>query len=118
MANVGRERYAIEGRELIAGTEELRVQVLTVGPRQCVPWHHHTRITDTFFCLEGPMVVETRQPNVMHELHIGDRLSVPPGRAHTVYARNGGRCRFVIVQGVGRYDYVPLEMSTESASVS
>ena len=27
---------------------------------QCVPWHYHTEISDSFVCLEGPMVVETR----------------------------------------------------------
>jgi len=29
--------------------------------------------------------------------------------AHQVAGKNGGRCRFVIVQGVGTYDYVPLD---------
>lgn len=109
METVDQRKYAIENRELVAQTHGLRVQVLTIGPRQRVPWHRHTRITDTFFCLEGPMVVETRRPNDVHELRTGDHLSVPPERAHTVYAQGGGRCKFVIVQGVGIYDYVPLK---------
>ena len=109
MATVDERKYAIENRELIAQTKGLRVQVLTIGPHQCVPWHRHTRITDTFFCLEGPMVVETRQPDTAHELRTGDRLSVPPDCAHTVFAQAGGRCKFVIVQGVGSYDYIPLK---------
>lgn len=108
MATVDQRKYVIENRELIAETNGLRVQVLTIGPHQRVPWHRHTRITDTFFCLEGPMVVETRQPDHTHELQIGERLTVPPDRAHTVFARSGGRCKFVIVQGVGVYDYIPL----------
>ena len=28
---------------------------------------------------------------------------------HRVTGLNGGRCRFVLVQGVGRYDFVPVE---------
>ena len=99
--------YEIEGRELIAETEGLRVQELTVGPGGCVPWHHHTVITDTFFCLEGPMLVETRGPDVVHRLRAGERAVVPPRVAHTVRAAEGGRCRFVLVQGVGEYDYRP-----------
>ena len=55
------------------------------------------------------MVVQTRQPDSTHELLTGDRLSVPPDCAHTVFARGGGRCKFVIVQGVGTYDYIPLK---------
>jgi len=36
-------------------------------------------------------------------------LAVDPGTAHEVTpATAGGSCRFMIVQGVGTYDYVPL----------
>ena len=45
MANV----YDIEGREVIAQVKGLRTQILTIGPDQCVPWHHHSEVTDTFF---------------------------------------------------------------------
>lgn len=44
--NDGRS-YTIENRALIAESAGLRVQTLTIGPGQSVPWHHHTRITDT-----------------------------------------------------------------------
>ena len=102
-----RKAYEIAGRELVAEAPGLRVQVLTIEGEQCVPWHHHTTISDTFFCLEGPMVVETRAPQASRRLECGERLSVPPGRPHRVSAAGAGRCSFVIVQGVGEYDYVP-----------
>lgn len=101
--------YEIEGRELIAQAPGLRVQVLSLGPGQCVPWHHHTAVTDTFFCLEGPMVVETRAPETSVRLATGERAAVPPGQPHRVTGADGGGCRFVIVQGVGEYDYHPEE---------
>ena len=41
-------------RELIVDGANPRVQVLTLGAGSV--------ITDTFVCLEGPMVVETRAP--------------------------------------------------------
>ena len=103
--------YELAGRELVAESDGLRVQVLTLDAGQCVPWHSHSNITDTFFCLDGPMVVATREPDIARqlsfELAVGDRFDVPPGRAHFVRGRFGRRCRFVIVQGVGAYDYVP-----------
>lgn len=37
----------------------------------------------------------------------GLRVTIPPGRPHRVAAADDGRCRFVIVQGVGTYDYLP-----------
>ena len=36
--------------------------VLTLAAGECVPWHFHNNITDSFVCLEGPLVVETRAP--------------------------------------------------------
>lgn len=99
--------YPLEGREPIAEASGLRVQVLTIGPGQCVPWHRHTRITDTFFCLAGPMVIETREPEGTLHLRCGEHARVPPGQPHRVTAESDGRCRFVIVQGVGEYDYLP-----------
>jgi len=54
--------YTIEDRQLIAETADLRVQILTVAEGQEIPWHHHSAVTDSFTCLEGPMVVRTRGP--------------------------------------------------------
>ncbi len=99
--------YTIEDRQLIAETPDLRVQILTLANDQEIPWHHHTAVTDTFACLEGPMVVKTRTED--HELQPGGSCAVPPNTAHQVSGKNGGRCRFVLVQGVGKYDYVPAE---------
>lgn len=102
-------KYPLERRELIAESHGLRVRVLTIGPGQRVPWHRHTAISDTFFCLEGPMVVESRGPDERHLLGVGDSLCVPAGRPHTVFGLDSARCRFVIVQGVGEYDYIPVD---------
>ena len=99
--------YEIDGRELIAQAPGLRVQVLTIGPGQCVPWHHHTEIADTFFGLEGTVSIALRDPDETHRLAVGERLTVPPGRPHRVSGADDGRCAFLIVQGVGVYDYLP-----------
>ena len=85
--------------------KELRASILTVGPGQCVPWHHHSEVTDTVFCIEGPMQVETRRPDVTQILQPGKTFKVPAGRPHRVSGLNGGPCRFMIMQGVGKYDF-------------
>ena len=33
--------YTIAGREMIANTPDLRVQILTLTEGQEIPWHHH-----------------------------------------------------------------------------
>jgi quercetin dioxygenase-like cupin family protein len=103
-----RSDYTIAGRELVAEGADLRVQVLTLEAGQCVPWHYHSEISDSFVCLEGPMVVETRAPRHIYRLLPGERCAVPPKTAHYVHGAADGPCKFLIVQGVGVYDFVPV----------
>ena len=103
-----RSNYRIAGRELVAEGADLRVQVLTLAAGECVPWHYHSEVTDSFVCLEGPMVVETRAPRAAHRLTPGQRCSVPPKTAHYVHGEDDGACQFLIVQGVGVYDFNPV----------
>jgi quercetin dioxygenase-like cupin family protein len=100
--------YTIEGRELVAEAPGLRVQVLTLGAGQCVPWHWHSEIADTIVCLEGAIDVEMRAPRESRRLLPGGRCDIPPKRAHTVSNASEGSSRFLIVQGVGIYDFNPI----------
>jgi quercetin dioxygenase-like cupin family protein len=99
--------YHAEERITVAEVPGLRVRQLTLAAGQCVPWHHHTLITDTFFCMKGPMEVHVRAPDCIHVLQAGGTFPVPPGQPHFVSSVKQGSCRFMIVQGVGTYDYVP-----------
>jgi quercetin dioxygenase-like cupin family protein len=60
MRDLSRGAYPLEKREVVMEGKDLRVSVLTLAPGQYVPWHYHFQVADAFFCLEGPMVVETR----------------------------------------------------------
>jgi quercetin dioxygenase-like cupin family protein len=100
--------YKVEKREVVAQTPDLRMVILTLAPGEEVPWHFHTNVTDTFFCLDGPMVIETREPVAQIELVAGQTHAIPATRPHRVQGKAGGRCRFAILQGVGRYDFKPL----------
>ena len=106
MAKAG--TYPLERRELIAEAPGLRMQILTLAAGQEVPWHWHSEVTDTFWCMEGPMVIETRAPTATVELQPGQMHAVPARLAHRVTGKEGGRCRFAILQGVGRYDFMPV----------
>jgi quercetin dioxygenase-like cupin family protein len=52
MQNRSRGNYQIAGTELVAEGADLRVSVLTLDRGQCVPWHYHSDIADSFVCLE------------------------------------------------------------------
>ena len=100
--------YQIAGRELVSEADGLRVQILTLGPGEKVPWHCHSVVSDIFICMEGTTVVETRAPRGRHELAPGAHCVVPPKTAHEVTGKDGAGCRFNIIQGVGEYDYIPV----------
>ena len=108
MQDNSRGNYEIAGREVVAEGADLRVSVLTLAAGQCVPWHYHSEVSDSFVCLEGPMVVETRAPRRSYLLQPGQRCAVPPKTAHYVQGEGGGPCQFLIIQGVGVYDFVPV----------
>jgi quercetin dioxygenase-like cupin family protein len=108
MENRNKGSFTIAGDEVVAEGADLRVSILTLAAGQCVPWHSHSNISDRFFCMEGPMVVETRTPSATHVLKPGETCMVPPNTAHYVHGQDDGPCRFMIVQGVGVYDFIAV----------
>ena len=101
-------RLAISGYETVMEGADMRVVLLTLAAGESVPWHYHSHITDRFFCLSGPMVVETRAPRAVNELQSGQSCTVPPKTAHYVHGKDNGPCRFLVLQGVGVYDNMPV----------
>jgi len=100
--------YRIAARELVSEADGLRVQIMTLGPGECVPWHCHSVVADIFICLDGTTVIETRAPRARHQLAPGATCVVPPKTAHQVSGKDGAGCRFTLVQGVGVYDFIPV----------
>ncbi len=98
----------IANRELVMEGLDMRVQVLTLGKNDSIPWHYHSGITDYFVCLEGSLVVETRAPKASHILKVGQRCEVSPMVAHYVHGLNMTPTKFMILQGVGTYDNIPV----------
>ncbi|MDE0390849.1 MAG: cupin domain-containing protein [Rhodospirillales bacterium] len=100
--------YSIADHDIVSEADGMRVQVMTIGPGEAVPWHYHTIVTDVFVGLEGTVVIETRAPRARHELAPGDHCVVPPMTAHMVSGKDGRRCRVTLVQGVGEHDFNPV----------
>jgi quercetin dioxygenase-like cupin family protein len=100
--------YEVERRETHAARPGFRINELQISPAQQVPWHYHTRIQDTFYVLAGSIRVFLRDPKEEVRLGPGDSYSVAPGRPHLV--TNGGTtsATFLVLQGIGEYDFVPL----------
>ena len=100
--------YEVERRAHHAERPGFRINELQISPTQKVPWHYHSNIQDTFYVLEGQIRIFLRDPRKEIRLSPGDTYSVKAGRPHLV--ANGEDCSatFLVLQGIGEYDYVPL----------
>ena len=100
--------YEVERRVRHAERPGFRISELQISPTQQVPWHHHTNIQDTFYVLEGELRIFLQDPKEEVRLKPGETFTARAKRPHLV--TNGGEqsVTFLVLQGVGEYDYVPL----------
>jgi quercetin dioxygenase-like cupin family protein len=97
--------------DVLARADALRVLILGLGEKRCVPWHSHDHVADTFFCIDGPMRVITRNPDATNVLMPGETCRAHARQPHFVSGTSGNACLFLIVQGGGQYNYVPFKTS-------
>jgi len=100
--------YAIRDKLSIVSSPDVRATLMTFDPGQEIPWHTHTAVTDSSFCLEGDVEISLRDPDETVRLAPGQWRQAPPGQAHRVRCLGPGPCRVLLVQGVGTYDFVPV----------
>ena len=100
--------YEVERRAEHAARPGFRITELQISKTQKVPWHFHNNVQDTFYVLQGSLRVFLQNPKEEVRLAVGQTLSVPPRRPHLV--TNGGEtsATFLVLQGIGEYDFVPL----------
>ncbi len=91
-------------REIIR-TDTVSVRIMELAGGAATEWHYHTEVTDFFVGLSGTVVVETRQPENTVTLLPGERTDVPVGRVHRVVNLSPGMAEYLLVQGVGHYDF-------------
>ncbi len=104
----GSHLYEVERRAEHAARSGFRIAELQISPTQKVPWHFHSNVKDTFYVLSGNLRIFLREPKEEVRLGPGDTYSVKPRRPHLV--TNGGdvSATFLVLQGIGEYDFVPL----------
>ncbi len=100
--------YEVEYRAHHAERPGFRINELRISPTQMVPWHYHSNIQDTFYVLEGALRIFMREPKEEVRLGPGETYSVPPHRPHLVTNGSESSTTFLVLQGIGDYDYVPI----------
>jgi quercetin dioxygenase-like cupin family protein len=101
--------YKVRRIHVVARGADVLVREYTLDPGEAIPWHRHSEVSDHYYGLEGKVVVETRDPLAHQEVDVGQFATVTPLTIHRVSNRDTQPCRFLLVQGVGKYDFVRTE---------
>src|SRR3954466_2525234 len=100
--------YEVERRVRYAERPDFRITELQISPTQEVPWHYHNNVQDTFYVLSGQIRIFLQEPKEEVRLAPGETFTVKPRRPHLVINGGDGSASFLVLQGIGEYDFVPL----------
>jgi quercetin dioxygenase-like cupin family protein len=100
--------YEVESRAQYGARPGFRITELQISPTQKVPWHYHSNVQDTFYVIDGVLQIFLQNPKEDVRLARGQTFSVPPGRPHLVTNAGDTSAVFLVLQGIGEYDFVPL----------
>ena len=100
--------YEVERRAEHAARPGFRITELRLSATQKVPWHYHNNVADTFYVLEGELRIFLQQPKEEVRLMPGQTFTAAPRRPHLVTNAGSQSVTFLVLQGIGQYDFVPL----------
>ena len=91
--------------EIVIMTDTVRVRHLSLDAGEATPWHFHSHVVDNMYCLSGQIEVQTRAPDQNYSLETCQRCEVINGRVHRVVNAGHGPAVYLLIQGVGEYDF-------------
>jgi len=100
--------YEVERRAEHAARPGFRITELQLSAKQKVPWHYHNTVADTFYVLAGELRIFLQQPKEEIRLRPGETFTAAPRRPHLVTNAGASSVTFLVLQGIGEYDFVPL----------
>jgi mannose-6-phosphate isomerase-like protein (cupin superfamily) len=98
--------YEVERRSYYAARPGFRIAEMQISPTQGVPWHYHSEVQDTFYVISGKIRIATRDSDEEVCLGVGQTYAVRPGRPHRVTNAGDSSAVFLVLQGLGDYDFV------------
>ena len=113
------DKFVVSSRRIVAESADVQVKEFTLGAGEQIPWHHHTHVFDVFYCIEGGLTVQrmdVRSGRRLDDLvlQVGDSAKVEPGTAHRPFNSSTAICRFVLIQGIGKYDFLPFRPNPDA----
>ena len=116
--NVQQKRnYTVKSVEWVLEAADVKARIFTLAPGDVIPWHHHSEIpwhhhsetTDYYFVLSGKLTLDTRTPQDHRTLAVGEHYQISAANPHMVSNRGETDCQFLLLQGVGKYDWKSAE---------
>ncbi len=93
--------------DVILKTSDVLIRVLKLEVGSSTGWHHHSVVSDFVVCLNGAVAVETKNPEQTKDLLPGQRYRIEPMQAHCVKNTAAQASEYLLVQGIGSYDFIP-----------
>ena len=106
MSQAKPQPYKVRDIHVVAKGSDVLVREYTLDPGEAIPWHRHSEVSDYYYGLEGTVLIETREPAARHQVGAGQSATVTPPTVHHVSNPGTRSCRFLLIQGVGKYDFV------------
>ncbi len=98
--------YQVKNVEPVMIGSDVRARLFTLAPGDVIPWHYHRETADHYFVLQGELTVSTRLPEETLTVGVGRNYRIAPGRPHLIANRSAADCQFLLLQGVGRFEWV------------
>jgi quercetin dioxygenase-like cupin family protein len=99
--------YQVKSVEPVLKGADVQARIFTLAPGDVIPWHFHRHCADYYFVLAGDLTIVTRSPaETTASLATGARFTIQPETQHLIANRAERDCRFLLVQGIGAYDWV------------
>jgi quercetin dioxygenase-like cupin family protein len=96
----------MSNEEIVFETENTKVRIIELSAKAGTAWHYHTEVTDNCFCLEGSIDVHFKKPDRTISLQPGERCTIETGEIHRVANGINQKSKYLLVQGVGKYDFI------------
>ncbi len=97
----------INREDVILKTSDVLIRVLRLEQGSSTGWHHHSVVSDFVVCFSGEVEVETKNPEQSKVLLPGQRYRIEPMQLHCVKNTSAKASEYLLVQGIGSYDFIP-----------
>ena len=101
-----RSNYQVKRVEPVMVGSDMQARLFTLAPRDKIPWHCHSECADHYFVLEGTLTILTRKLKREKTVRVGNSYRIAPGTPHLISNRSAADCRFLLLQGIGKCDWI------------